>query len=186
MNYIRTMHSSPPVTPLVAQRALGFTLIEVMVTVFVLAVGILGVAGMQAVSVRESGNTYHRTQADLLVVDIVDRMRANRNEARKGANSAYLADPTQAAGDCEGIECDEPTMAGHDLREWNQSLMATNLPNVSTSVTFVQDTVAGTTTVGSVFSIQIFWDEDRDGSTGKGCDPDNQADMSCTSLTIQI
>ena len=45
-------------------KAHGFTLIEVMVTVFILSVGILGVAGMQAVSVRESGNTYHRTQAD--------------------------------------------------------------------------------------------------------------------------
>ena len=172
--------------PAAPRHAHGFTLIEVMVTVFILAVGILGVAGMQAVSVRESGNIYHRTQADFLAVDIVDRMRANRNEARLGANSAYLTDPTTAVGDCEGTECDEPTMAGHDLREWNLSMQASSLPNSSANIIFVQDTVAGTSTVGSVFTIQIFWDENRDGSSGTGCNPDNAADMACTSLTVQI
>ena len=57
---------------------MGFTLVEVLVAVFVLAIGILGMAGMQAVGVRESQNTYYRTQADMLANDIIDRMRANR------------------------------------------------------------------------------------------------------------
>ncbi len=43
----------------------GFTLIEVMVAVFVLVVGTLGMAGMQAVSVRESQNSIFRSQADI-------------------------------------------------------------------------------------------------------------------------
>lgn len=165
----------------------GFTLIEVMVTVFVLAVGILGVAGMQAVTVRESGNTYHRTQADLLVADIVDRMRANRNEARNGAASGYLGDPAAAAAtDCTANTCDQPTLAVHDLFEWQQAMQNSNLPAGAMSITHVQDMLSGTIVVGSVFNVRVFWDEDRDGDTGKGCNPANANDMACTSLTVQI
>ncbi|MGB5325147.1 MAG: type IV pilus modification protein PilV [Pseudomonadales bacterium] len=169
------------------QQSRGFTLIEVLVTVFVLAVGILGVAGMQAVSVRESGNTYHRTQADLLVADIVDRMRANRNEARLGAASAYLADPAAvAATDCSASTCDEATLAAFDLFEWQQSMTNSSLPAGALSIAFVQNAVTGTTVVGSVFTIRVFWDEERDGDTGKGCNPASANDMACTSLTVQI
>lgn len=168
-------------------RQSGFTLIEVLVTVFVLAVGILGVAGMQAVSVRESGNIYHRTQADMLVADIVDRMRANRNEARLGAASSYLDDPSAAAAtDCSTNTCDEATLAAHDLYEWQQSLERSSLPSGVLSVNFIQDVVSGTQVVGSVFNIRVFWDEDRDGDTGQGCNPANPNDMACTSLTVQI
>jgi type IV pilus assembly protein PilV len=170
-------------------KAHGFTLIEVMVTVFILSVGILGVAGMQAVSVRESGNTYHRTQADLLVGDIVDRMRANRNESRLGAASGYLADPaTAAATDCSSDICDEATLATYDLYQWRQAIQRSNLPAGMSNVLFVQDIsdASGAVIVGSVFTVQVFWDENRDGDRGQGCDPSDTADMSCTSLTIQI
>lgn len=167
--------------------AKGFTLIEVLVTVFVLAVGILGVAGMQAVSVRESGNTYHRTQADLLVADIVDRMRANRAESREGAASTYVGDPSAAAEtDCSANTCDKPTLATHDLYQWQQSMTNSNLPAGEMSVTHVQDVVAGGAIVGSVFDIRVFWDEERDGDTGKGCNPAAATDMACTSLRVQI
>ena len=72
------------------RSASGFTLIEVLVAILILGIGILGMAGMQAMSVRESQNTYFRTQADMLAYDIVDRMRANRGEA--ATTAAYVSD----------------------------------------------------------------------------------------------
>lgn len=164
----------------------GFTLIEVMVTVFILAVGMLGVAGMQAVSVRESQNTYFRTQADFLASDMVDRMRANRTGSRSGNANGYLAAAPDAAADCTST-CDEDAMADFDLKEWHDALANSSLPSAAATITLNQDLLnpAGVT-IGSVYTVQIFWDENRDGSTGRGCDPSSAADMSCVRLVVQI
>jgi type IV pilus modification protein PilV len=55
----------------------GFTLVEVLVTVVILAVGLLGLAGLQAVSMRNNHSAYERTQAVQLAYDMADRVRAN-------------------------------------------------------------------------------------------------------------
>ncbi len=174
----------------------GFTLIEVLVTVFLLAVGILGVAGMQAVSVRESGNLYFRTQADLLINDIVDRMRANRNEARglnsgsaSGASSSYNGIDTTNVGTPSGCTntCDEGQMATNDGEEWGQAIASSSLPGGRGTIAHLGDSLnAEGAVVGSVYRVRVFWDEDREGDTGTGCDPANDADMACSSLIIEI
>jgi hypothetical protein len=106
-----------------------------------------------------------------------------------GAASGYLADPaTAAATDCSSDICDEATLATYDLYQWRQAIPRSNLPAGMSNVLFVQDIsdASGAVIVGSVFTVQVFWDENRDGDRGQGCDPSDTADMSCTSLTIQI
>jgi type IV pilus assembly protein PilV len=61
----------------------GFTLIEVLVAMVVLTVGLLGLAGLQATSLKNSQNAYYRSVATQLAYDMADRMRANFTEARK-------------------------------------------------------------------------------------------------------
>ncbi|MCP5158556.1 MAG: type IV pilus modification protein PilV [Gammaproteobacteria bacterium] len=56
----------------------GFTLIEILVTVVVLAIGLLGLAGLQAISLRYNSTAYQRSQATILAYDIVERMRASK------------------------------------------------------------------------------------------------------------
>jgi len=65
----------------------GVSLIEVLVTVVILAFGLLGLAGLQANSLRGNTSAYMRTQATFLAYDILDRMRSNRIEAVD--NGAY-------------------------------------------------------------------------------------------------
>lgn len=75
--------------------ASGFSLIEVMVAVFVLGVGLLGFALMQTMNVRFAQSANYRTQATNLTYELFDQMRVNRVLA-----SAYLGDyeaTTQAA-----------------------------------------------------------------------------------------
>lgn len=176
----------------------GFTLIEVMITVFVLAVGVLGVAGMQAVSVRESGNLYHRIVPDLLLNDMVDRMKANRREARgavedssgDGSASTYNNVDTDGNDYSPGCvaDCAEDEMATNDISEWEALIAASSLPMGSGTITWIQDSVdeVGNVT-GSVFQLRIFWNEARDSSvTGKGCDPASASDLACRSLIIEI
>lgn len=67
-------------------RHSGFTLIEVMVALVILAVGLLGMASLMTRSQQSNESAYSRSQATLLAYDIIERMRAN------------LVSPLNAAG----------------------------------------------------------------------------------------
>ncbi len=56
----------------------GFTLVEVMITLLVLAVGLLGLAGLQAQGLSGNSDSSIKSQATLYVYDMVERMRTNR------------------------------------------------------------------------------------------------------------
>lgn len=62
----------------------GSTLLEVLIAVVVLSVGLLGLAGLQAASLRVNQTALARSHATVLATDILDRMRANRTAARDG------------------------------------------------------------------------------------------------------
>ena len=96
------------------RRSRGFSIIEVLIALLVLAIGLLGLAALQAQGLRFNHDAYVRTQATNLAYDIVDRMRANR------ANVAGYT-----AGDPGGA-CD-PLVAGvsMDLTCWYDALADT-------------------------------------------------------------
>ena len=122
-------------------RQTGFTLIEVMVTVIVLAIGLLGLAGLQATSLAFNSTAYQRSQATSLAYDIADRMRANVVAARNGAYDVNFGftDPGAA------------TVADMDLGQWRQALINT-LPGPGTG-SITQNT--------GVFTIIVQWDDSR-------------------------
>ena len=60
-------------------RRNGFTLLEVMIALLVFSLGLLGMAGLLAVSVRTNHGAYLRTQATFLAQSMADRMRANKS-----------------------------------------------------------------------------------------------------------
>lgn len=159
----------------------GFTLIEVMVAVFVIAVGLLGVASMQAVGIQEVQNTYFRTQADILARDMADKIRVNRTAA---IADAYVSDGSAIAAppNCLNSACGDAQVATYDLSEWQLALTNSNLPSALGVIQSV-----GPVDVNATFTsyrIRVFWDEDRDGDNGQGCDPDNDGDMSCVTLHV--
>jgi type IV pilus assembly protein PilV len=59
----------------------GFSLIEVLIAVLVLGVGLLGLALLQSISLRNGNSAAHRTQATNLAYEMIDMIRANRPEA---------------------------------------------------------------------------------------------------------
>jgi type IV pilus assembly protein PilV len=62
----------------IAQRKhAGFTLIEILITVLVLSIGLLGLAGMQISGLRANMSSEARSKATLLASDIAERMRNN-------------------------------------------------------------------------------------------------------------
>lgn len=94
-------------------RQRGFSMIEVMVAILVLAVGMLGIAALQAVSLRNSQSSFERTQAVMESYSILDAMRARGG----GATGAYNAPDVL----CEAPEAGV-SGAQDDLRDWILSL----------------------------------------------------------------
>lgn len=79
------------------QRGVG--LIEVLIAVLVMAIGLLGVAALQAAALRNSQSSLERSQAVVLSYAILDAMRANAVEARAGLYDMGMceASPRQKA-----------------------------------------------------------------------------------------
>jgi type IV pilus assembly protein PilV len=87
----------------------GFILLEVLVTIVILAIGMLGLAGFQARSTVAESEGYQRAQALILAQDMVDRIYANRtnaatyvqNDIGVPATVAVCAGSTEAKDVCE-------------------------------------------------------------------------------------
>ncbi|NOQ77116.1 MAG: type IV pilus modification protein PilV [Methylococcaceae bacterium] len=140
----------------------GFTLLEVLITVIILAVGLLGLAGLQVKSMRNNLSSEHRSQAALLAYDMADRIRSNQKQAKLGNASRYVGNiPTAASAAALGCNtlataCSWSSIAEVDLAEWQNTLTNT-LPGASAS--------GAISSLDGVFTITVNWDDNRDGNT---------------------
>lgn len=104
----------------------GFTLVEVLVALVVLAVGMLGMAVLLFEGLQGSRSALERTQALNLASDIAERMRANRAAGRAYDTADGTPDPRlDAACEDAASACAAPAMAGNDLRRWLDAVAAT-------------------------------------------------------------
>lgn len=113
----------------------GAGLIEVLVAVLILAIGLLGLGGLQTQSMKQNRESYYRTQLTLIAADMVDRMRANRTIALTSDNYKFaLTDtPPASANKCETSECSGAELALHDFKQWRDQI-ETALPGGRGSV----------------------------------------------------
>jgi len=79
----------------------GFTLLEVMITLVVFAIGMLGMAAMQVISKKNNFDAAQRTAATALAYDIVERMRANPTQLVEYAGNQG-SPPTALGGETKG------------------------------------------------------------------------------------
>ena len=97
----------------------GFTMIEVLVTIAILVVGLLGLAAMQTLSTLAELESYQRSQALVLVRDMADRMNANKAQITSYVASNVGTSPE----DCSAYVTSPPTGSHKlDLCEWNNLL----------------------------------------------------------------
>ena len=167
----------------------GFTLVEIMIAVFVLAIGLLGMAGLQMASLKNNHSAYLRTQAVQYAYDIADRMRINAvgitngtgalgligsgydNQAPTQNEDCYFEDFDNDGADDNGVtNCTPAEMAGNDLFELINSGAGSELP-AGTSVICLDSTPNdGVPTgvacdgTGNVFAIKVWWADDKSGT----------------------
>lgn len=123
----------------------GFTLLEVLVTLIIMSIGLLGLGGLMVNSLKNNQSSAMRSQAAWLAYDIIDRMRANRPIALPATGvSPYAIGMT-----------DTPAGAGtaaDDLTKWRANLAA--MMSSGTGA------VAVNTATGAV-TVSVQWDDSR-------------------------
>ncbi len=124
-------------------RAAGFSLLEVLMALIVTSIGILGLASMQLLALKQNYNAQVRAEVVQISHAIIESMRANRAAALAGEYDIGYADPSPAAG---------VSMAARDLVYWRQRIGAA-LPAGEGAIDV--DAVAGTAT------ISLRWDDAR-------------------------
>ncbi len=98
----------------------GFTLVEVLVTMIILAIGLLGLAGLQARIHVLQMESYQRAQALVLLKDMADRIAANRNYA--GAYATAAPAPHGVGTDSTSCAASGSTRAAQDISDWCNAL----------------------------------------------------------------
>lgn len=110
----------------IINRNKGFTLIEVLVSIMVFSFGLLGIAGMMTISVKNNHNGYLRSQANFFAENMADRMRANPVALWNGT---YAGTAAEGVSTCVfGSECNYNQLAVFDMEQWAQTLRL-SLPN---------------------------------------------------------
>jgi type IV pilus assembly protein PilV len=134
----------------------GFTLIEILVTVVLISVGLLGVAALQLTTLRGNQESYVRTQASVLAADIIDRMRANP--------LAFRGDFYSVAYNGTG---DAATQAGRDLTAWQQTinqLLPGGVDNAAGQIERTPDATGRR----HIVTVTIRWSERAEGTGATG------------------
>lgn len=155
----------------------GFTLLEVLITLIILSVGLLGLAGLQVISLRDNHSAYLRSQAIIQSYDIIDRMRANGDQISDYslASSSYTFSAIGAKHEnCDqAAGCTKANKATHDLFQWNQAnrrmlpsaigIVCRDSSMEDGNYDMAADTVTtGCTNVGAdPLVVKIWWVDDR-------------------------
>jgi len=133
-----------------ASRLGGFSMIEVLITLVIIALTLLGTVGMQAYAMKMSQGGQLRTQAVILGMDIIERIEANNDGAIAGSYVASTL-PTSFSTDCYSDPCAAAALSAYDLYQFQAKLSA-QLPSASATIS-----VSG---AGPwVYTVAINWEE---------------------------
>ena len=136
----------PQASRIGATGAQGMSMIEVLVSVMVLGVGLLGIAAMQSIALRGGQGSLESSQAVMATNSIIEAMRANRANA-----AAYVYDGTAS---CASTPSAAGTLASNDLNLWVTSLKTTIGSTTSTCGKIVS-------LGGNNYRVTVQWDDSR-------------------------
>lgn len=144
------------------RRCRGATMMEVLVSVFVLSIGVLGVAGLQVTSKRSNFEATQRVTAAALAQDIVERMRSNPAELGTYTNAGAgrtIIGTSMPAVDCS-TDCGPITLAQYDLYELEQAANGVAEQSAGNNVgglTLPTTCITGPDGGPGVYSVAIAW-----------------------------
>ena len=114
----------------------GISLIEVMISVLIISVSLLGLGAMITTSLQSNQSAYAHTYAATLIYDFSDRIRSNP-EQNYTVNLSYTP-PDVPDKSCELNSCTPLQMRNYDVNQWLQ-LIQTNLTNGDANIRIMGD-----------------------------------------------
>lgn len=145
----------------------GFSMIEVLVALVVLAIGLLGFALLQTMNLRFTQSANHRTHAINLASDLLDQMRANRNDGAWYASTASFAPGSVGPATCSRPI--GPVTYADNVARWKCQVVATLGAGAGVSAEYDS----------GVVSIAIDWGDDN-------WNPDTAATSSVYSVETRL
>ena len=139
----------------------GFTLVEAMLASVILTVGVLGLLGLQTVSLSRNVISNDMSRVTNLGSDLIERIQFNRKKASEYNNinvSASANCPTSGMG----------TMSLGDCTQWRQLLITSGLSNVSGQVTATPVTSLTPSLNQTQVTVTISWVETARGGNVTG------------------
>ncbi len=127
-------------------RQSGFPLLEVVIAILILAIGLLGLASLQAVSLQMNHSAYSRAQASNLAYEMADRMRSNPDGDYSNVD---FVDPVPV---CNLTLQAQSNITDQDILEWRNALACT-LPMGNGEIEIGSD---------DMVTIRVQWDDSRD------------------------
>jgi type IV pilus assembly protein PilV len=115
-------------TQITQSRQSGFTMLEVLIALLIIVLGLLGLAGMQVRMHQAEFESYQRTQALILLYDMVDRINFNRSTVSCFAFTTTTGGtPNVGTGSapptgCAASTAANNTMADTSIAEWDAAL----------------------------------------------------------------
>jgi type IV pilus modification protein PilV len=113
-----------------SRRQLGFSMMEALIAAIVFALGAIGVAGMQTLSMQSNHEAMQRAQATFLATDIIERMQNNATvldsyDSDTDQQWTILGGSTrqqEPTPNCALNRCSAVQLAIHDLWVWEQAI----------------------------------------------------------------
>lgn len=160
-------------------RQAGFTMLEVLIAIVVLSIGLLGVAGMQANSLKNNHAAYTKTQATNLASDIAERMRANPEGVDHYAGFDSKG-TIKSAPTCISSGCTPQQLAEYDLYYWSLPVVSATDPVLPQGQALIEQS-------GSEFTITLLWYErNLQGVARNECIDDQPEDIACFELGLTL
>lgn len=144
------------------RRQTGTSLVEVLITMVILAFGLLGLAGMQSKLHLTTAESYQRAQAIVLLSDLSERINANRAQAATYVTTGPLGTDDSSPEDCTAVaagptrdKCEvSNALKGASEKKSNANTGA--MTNARGCVTLVQAENAATCTP-AVYQVTVAW-----------------------------
>ncbi len=139
----------------------GFTLLEALIGFLILSTGMLGIASLQAISLKAGKTSVYSSVAMMKVEELLESMRVNPTPLALAAYDAAGEGPG-TDNTCATVACTPDQLAQEDIFWWKKNLMA-GLPGTATTV--VTYTPALPPSMMATVQVDVNWTE-RDKNSG--------------------
>jgi type IV pilus assembly protein PilV len=166
------------------KKHIGAGLIEVMVSLLILGVGLLGVLSLQANGLNSNQRAIFVTEAQMLAQDMAERILSygsgdsgadgTDGVSYAGISKAKIATAVTFTRNCDADDtCDGAQTKIFDEEEWQVLLSDSSLPSALGEVTW--------SVANSAYTVAVMWDQNRTGTAPTACNSDN-----CFSMEVQL